>query len=368
MHAAHRLQKTGAYTTTSTEQKFLTESLFPWDKFVFRDIKNVSRSQINGGRSTAECEVKWSACLFQPKQGSCTKNSRLICRKCSVRLHKTNKSLLGFSPQHGSTAMINWNCLFTQFRVICSWQHQCMNSTQWAQWSTQWAQQNHSTSMRKKNTKSSHSGEFETTFLKSFAFPVATATTRQRLHDTGRRSPDAPNKNYIKNTAVTKHRKLKGHSFMRQAYLQTIGWQGEFRHDLERFFNEFPFLTQAIPSGVNQRKVALSPKSNEIFEPTTMSLELGLPNKYNINIESFCTLQKQYRKKGWSIKSRVWYSTSRSRWPDNAIHIDPFRADFGSTYKTFYNIQSKDFFFRGMHLLCSPRRLLWVNWCWFSFS
>jgi len=45
-----------------------------------------------------------------------------------------------------------------------------------------------------------------------------------------------------------------------------------------------------------------------------------------------------------------------------------FQADFGPAYKTFYNIQSNDFFFLNVHLLCSPRWLLRVKWLRFFFS
>ena len=49
--------------------------------------------------------------------------------------------------------------------------------------------------------------------------------------------------------------------------------------------------------------------------------------------------------------------------------IKMFRADFGPAYKNFrITFRVTIFFFRDVHLLCSPRWLMWVNWLWFFLS
>ena len=75
------------------------------------------------------------------------------------------------------------------------------------------------------------------------------------------------------------------------------------------------------------------------------------------------TTRLLFHGKHLSVVSRVGFwvgpgsglSLSKCFGPISGLHI-----------KLFHDIQSNDFFFRDVHLLSSPRWLLWVKWLWFS--
>jgi len=72
-------------------------------------------------------------------------------------------------------------------------------------------------------------------------------------------------------------------------------------------------------------------------------------------LKKICT--RFVRRAGLLASGRV---SGRARARFGLKFVKIFRDDFEPTYKTFYDIQSNDFFFRSLHLLCLPRWFLWV--------